>query len=79
MSGIDALKLIEILGSSAAVVIVVFMFLKSLKLRDETLITNSKSRDEKMMVVIERNSSTLSKNSEIAGAMLEALRRLNRS
>ena len=68
---------IESLGSAAAVVIVVFMFLKSLRARDEISIAQSKARDERMVRCFDQNSTALENNSKVTGAMLEALRRMN--
>ena len=75
----ETLEIAEVLGSAAAVVIVVFMFLKSLRTRDENLITQSQSRDERMIKVIDRNSMSLDNSTQMTGSMLEVLRRMERN
>ena len=73
----EVFEIAEVLGSAAAVVVVVFMFLKSLRIRDETIINHSNRRDERIAKCLDRNSLALEGNTKVSGAMLEALRRMN--
>ena len=70
-------ELIAALGSSAAAVIVVKLFLNSMKCRDAMFIAASKQRDDRMALVLERCSQALEKSAESSGQMAEAIRRVN--
>ena len=73
----DMLTLAEALGPTAGVVVVVFLFLKALKDRDNTLIQQSKARDDRFAKIIDHNSIAMEKNTEVTGSMLEVLRGMN--
>ena len=71
------LELLSAMGSSAAVVVTVWLFLKASKERDTNFMAASKARDDRMAAVLDRNSVALNEHTQISGQMVEALRRIN--
>ncbi len=71
------LELLSALGSSAAVVVTVWLFLKASNTRDKDFMAASKARDDRMAAVLDRNSDALNEHTQISGQMVEALRRIN--
>lgn len=65
------------LGSSAAAIVVVVLFLRHLASERQARVVQMASRDETIAKCVDRNSDAIDKNTEVLGNTLEVLRRFN--
>ena len=65
------------LGSSAAAIAVVVLFLRHLASERLVRVQQMGERDERITKCVDRNSEAIDKNTEVLGNTLEVLRRFN--
>ena len=73
----EGLSWITSLGSSAAAIVVVILFLKHLAAERLARVQQTAARDEVIMKCVDRNSEVIDRNTEVLGQTLEILRRHN--
>ena len=65
------------LGSSAAAIAVVVLFLRHLASERLSRVQQTASRDEVITKCVDRNSEVITRNTEVLGQTVESLRRVN--
>lgn len=65
------------LGSSAAAITVVVLFLRYLASERLSRAEQMTERDEKITKCVDRNSEVIDRNTEVLGQTIESLRRMN--
>lgn len=73
----EAMSWIPSLGSSAAAVVVVLLFLKHLASERQVRAMQMAERDDKITKCVDRNSEVIDRNTDALGQTTEVLRRLN--
>lgn len=73
----EGLSWITSLGSSAAAITVVVLFLRHLASERQARVVQMASRDETIAKCVDRNSDAIDKNTEVLGNTLEVLRKFN--
>lgn len=73
----EGLTWISSLGSSAAAVVVVVLFLKHLASERQVRVVSMAERDERITKCVDKNSEAIDNNTQILGNVLEVLRKFN--